>query len=69
MKGGRGVCTPSPQRTMSYLVLCPPCHYLLRLNAQTVRSWSLSTVVEIRFQTFCVEFKQPAKTQDQKLSM
>lgn len=70
---GRGPCTPSPQRKMSYLVPCPPRHYLLHLDTKTVCSWSMSTVVEIRFQTFftsqSIKFKLLSTTWDQKLNM
>lgn len=36
--GGIGGRTPWPQSTMSYLVLCPPCRYLLHMDVETVHS-------------------------------
>lgn len=41
--GGRWGRTPRPQSTMSYLVLCPPCHYLLHMDMETVHSCFLAS--------------------------
>lgn len=46
-RGGRGGRTPWPQSTMSYLVLCPPCCYLLHMDVETVHSCLLPTEMKI----------------------
>lgn len=50
--GGRGGRTPWPQSTMSYLVLCPPCLYLLHMDVETVRSCLLPAHMEMRMERF-----------------